>query len=252
MLHYKTIGNDPDRSWLVMIHGAGGSVETWFRQVPDFSRHFNLLLVDLAGHGDSQDGITKESFTFEFMADQIIEVLDHLKIEKAHFISLSIGCIVAQVIAANYPERIKKMVMAGAITALNFKTKMIIHLAYIFRYTPQRIMTWLLVKGILPQKNTNRIYMKSARKVTTNSFLLWMSILIKVESLISKLYNTKCEIPTLYLMGEKDILFLSTAERSAKRNKEYSTFMVVPNAGHVCNIDNKAFFNKASIDYLLA
>ena len=50
MLHYKTIANNPHNNWVVMVHGAGGSIEVWFRQVADYARHFNLLLVDLAGH----------------------------------------------------------------------------------------------------------------------------------------------------------------------------------------------------------
>ena len=46
MLHYKTIVNNQFDRWVVMIHGAGGSIEVWYRQVADFARHFNILLVD--------------------------------------------------------------------------------------------------------------------------------------------------------------------------------------------------------------
>ena len=42
MLHYKTIENSQFDRWVVMIHGAGGSIEVWFRQVADYARHFNL------------------------------------------------------------------------------------------------------------------------------------------------------------------------------------------------------------------
>jgi pimeloyl-ACP methyl ester carboxylesterase len=53
-------------------------------------------------------------------------------------------------------------------------------------------------------------------------------------------------------MGEADSLFLSEARRTVKRNKEYTSLIVVPDAGHACNIDNKEFFNSTSINYLLA
>ena len=100
MLHYKTIANIPDGKWVVMIHGAGGNIEVWFKQVADFARHFNLVLVDLAGHGSSQ---TKEVFTtsfdFDLAADQVIEVVDHLKIRRAHFMGLSLGSIIVHAIA---------------------------------------------------------------------------------------------------------------------------------------------------------
>ena len=43
MLHYKTFQKQPEAPWVVMLHGAGGSSEVWYRQVGDFARHFNLL-----------------------------------------------------------------------------------------------------------------------------------------------------------------------------------------------------------------
>ena len=71
MLNYKILSNQPGAKWVVMIHGAGGHMEVWFKQVAEYSRHFNLLLVDLACHGESNH---KEVFTpdFDFDVAQII------------------------------------------------------------------------------------------------------------------------------------------------------------------------------------
>ena len=91
MLHYKTIANNPLNKWVVMVHGAGGSIEVWFRQVADYARHFNLLLVDLAGHGRSANEAFGKGFNFSRAAEQVMEVVRHLKIEKGHFIGLSLG-----------------------------------------------------------------------------------------------------------------------------------------------------------------
>ena len=84
MLHYKTIVNNQFDNWIVMIHGAGGSIEVWFRQVADYARHFNLLLVDLAGHGGSSNEAFGKGFNFNRAAEQVMEVVNHLKIEKGH------------------------------------------------------------------------------------------------------------------------------------------------------------------------
>ncbi|MBQ1222113.1 MAG: alpha/beta fold hydrolase, partial [Alistipes sp.] len=65
MLHYKTIEHSPESPWIVMIHGAGGSSAVWYRQISDFRRHFNLLLVDLVGHGGSMAQIVSKEFSFE-------------------------------------------------------------------------------------------------------------------------------------------------------------------------------------------
>ena len=53
MLYYKEYLLSPEAEWVVFIHGAGGSSAVWFKQLKDFRKHFNLLLIDLRGHGKS-------------------------------------------------------------------------------------------------------------------------------------------------------------------------------------------------------
>lgn len=252
MLNYKVINNNHS-DWVVMIHGAGGNIETWFRQVPDYARHFNLLLVDLIGHGESQDMSLIENLSFELVADQIMEVIDHLKIKTANFLALSVGAIVARLIAEKHPERVKKMVLAGAITSLSYKAKFLVKLADTFkRIIPFSILRWFLVKYVVPNKNTYNTYMKGVKKVCYESFLLWMTIVNKMSIFLSKLFSNRCEIPTLYLMGDSDKLFLAQVQDLVKQDKEFSSLVIVPNAGHACNIENKRFFNRVSIDFFQA
>ena len=252
MINYKVIGNNPNNDWVVMIHGAGGSTSTWFRQGSDYARHFNLLLVDLVGHGESQDIYISGKFSFDILADQVMEVVDHLKLEKCHFLALSIGSIVAQVIAQRYPTRVNKLVLAGAITKLNLKAKIVVSATNrLKRVLSFKALRWLLVNVIIPQKESRDIYMESAEKVSYSNFLMWMDIIPKMNHVISDLFRKNCELPTMYLMGVGDRLFIKEAKRAADSNPN-SSFVVVPDAGHVCNLDNKQFFNKASIDYFLA
>eukprot|EP00657_Telonema_sp_P-1_P003201 TRINITY_DN1777_c0_g1_i1.p1 TRINITY_DN1777_c0_g1~~TRINITY_DN1777_c0_g1_i1.p1 ORF type:complete len:104 (-),score=36.32 TRINITY_DN1777_c0_g1_i1:157-468(-) len=51
MLHYTTYLLKPEAPWVTFVHGAGGSSAIWFKQVRDFKKSFNVLLVDLRGHG---------------------------------------------------------------------------------------------------------------------------------------------------------------------------------------------------------
>ena len=50
MLKYELIDNQKEE-WIVFVHGIGGSTKTWKKQIDDFSEHYNLLLLDLPGHG---------------------------------------------------------------------------------------------------------------------------------------------------------------------------------------------------------
>jgi pimeloyl-ACP methyl ester carboxylesterase len=240
---------------VVMVHGAGGSIEVWFRQVPDFARHFNLLLVDLMGHGDSEGYDLSDNFNFISAADQVMEVVDYLKIEKAHYMGLSLGCIIVRVIAENYASRVDKMVLAGAVTTLSIKTRFLLRSIDMFKMViPYGMLKWLIAKCIIPQEQYARsksLFLQSAQKVCFDSFLQWMSLVDKVSCFLRDLFCRQTSVPTLYMMGENDHLFLTQAQITAFRGGIGVSMIVVPNAGHVCNVDNKTFFNRASIDYLL-
>jgi pimeloyl-ACP methyl ester carboxylesterase len=81
MLHFNTYLNNKDKPWVTFVHGAGGSSSIWFKQIRDFKLHFNVLLLDLRGHGNSKPKL-KDSFntdyTFDSITYDIIEVLEIL------------------------------------------------------------------------------------------------------------------------------------------------------------------------------
>ena len=96
MLNYYSYAHKTSSEWVTFVHGAGGSSSIWFKQVRDFRKHFNVLILDLRGHGDSKPTL-KDTFnpkyTFDSITADIVEVIDHLKIEKSHFVGISLGTI---------------------------------------------------------------------------------------------------------------------------------------------------------------
>lgn len=254
MLHYKTIENNHLDRWIVLIHGAGGSIEVWFRQVADYARHFNLLLVDLAGHGGSANEAFGKGFNFTRAAEQVMEVVNHLKIAKGHFIGLSLGSIVVRIIAKHNPHKVSSMVLAGAVTDLNAKVRTLLTLAATFkRVIPYALIKSVIAKCLIPQKKYNgskRLFLNNSKKVSFDSFLNWLKLGDGVRSYIRDLFDEYISIPTLYLMGEDDKLFLPQVQQTVRNGGDNVSLIVVPNAGHVCNVDNKGFFNQHSLDFM--
>ena len=54
MLYYRIHERAPDSEWVVFLHGAGGSSTIWYKQIRAFKEDFNVLLIDLRGHGLSK------------------------------------------------------------------------------------------------------------------------------------------------------------------------------------------------------
>ena len=77
---YHTIYSSEKSSqkWITFIHGAGGSSSIWFNQVRFFKKYFNVLLIDLRGHGRSDPSPDGTVYTFDNLVFDIIEVLDYV------------------------------------------------------------------------------------------------------------------------------------------------------------------------------
>ena len=59
MINYTIYENKDSKQWVTFVHGAGGSSSIWFKQIRDFQKHYNVLLLDLRGHGSSNEQIKK-------------------------------------------------------------------------------------------------------------------------------------------------------------------------------------------------
>src|SRR3972149_4779485 len=88
---------------VVFIHGFPFSQQMWRSQVAELSRDYRVITYDVRGHGKSEVGDSQ--FTIEFFVDDLIALLDHLRIEKAVVIGLSMGGYIALRAIERHPER---------------------------------------------------------------------------------------------------------------------------------------------------
>jgi pimeloyl-ACP methyl ester carboxylesterase len=178
MLNYTTYKHKTAKDWVTFVHGAGGSSSIWYQQIRSFSANFNVLVVDLRGHGKSKPSIKdtfKQKYTFNAITNDIVEVLDFLKIEKSHFAGISLGTILIRNLAENYPKRVKSMVMGGAIMSMNFKSKVLLRTGIIFKSVVSYMLLYkLFAFVIMPKKNHKKsrlLFFQSKRH--SNSYLIY-------------------------------------------------------------------------------
>lgn len=255
-LFYKTFYNGPEAPWLTLIHGVGGSSIVWHKQIRDFSQHFNVLVVDLRGHGRSRDLFTAymgREYTFEDISMDVLKVLDHLEIKESHFMGVSLGTILIRVIAELDPKRVQSMTLAGAITRLNIRSRFLVWVAKVFKPVIPFMWLYKLFARILMPRRRHResrhIFIKEAQKIYRREINRWFKLLKDVNPLLQFHVEQNPEIPTLYLMGDEDHLFLRPV-RELVRNNDMATLITIQNSGHVCNVDQPEQFNKHAIRFI--
>jgi pimeloyl-ACP methyl ester carboxylesterase len=258
MLYHKTFINSPEKDWVVFIHGAGGSSAIWFQQVKAYQEEFNVILVDLRGHGKSKDMSTmekyyKEKYSFKTVSKDVIDVLHDKKIRKAHFVGVSLGTIIIRTIADIEPDLVKSAVMCGAITRLNTRSRILVWLGNTFKKVVPFIWLYKLFAWIImPRKNheeSRSMFVNDAKNLARKEFLKWFRLTYDVNPLLKYFKEKEMDSPTLYVMGEEDHMFLPTVKKMVS-DFERSELKVVKNCGHVCNIEKPEEFNAISIEFL--
>lgn len=107
-LFYATFGEGPP---LLLLHGGAGNGDHWANQVPALAARFTVIVVDARGHGRS----TRDArpITYALMADDLLALMDRLKLEKAALLGWSDGGAVGLDLALRHPERVSKLIAYG-------------------------------------------------------------------------------------------------------------------------------------------
>lgn len=254
MLHYKTYVHPSSSEWVTFVHGAGGSSAIWYKQIRDYQKHFNVLLLDLRGHGQSKHKFNPfKKYTFEVVTNDLIEVLDHLKLKSSHFVGISLGTIIIRNLAELAPTRVKSMVLGGAIMRLNLRSQLLMKFGILFKSViPYLLLYKTFAFAIMPRKShkeSRNLFIREAKKLYQKEFIKWFKLASEVNPLLRFFREKDQGIPTLYIMGEEDHMFLPSIRKIIKKHMS-SQLHVVSKCGHVVNIEQPLVFNEVTISYI--
>ena len=253
---YHSIYKAENRSnkWITFIHGAGGNSSIWFNQVRFFKAYFNVLLIDLRGHGKSEVSPKGKEYTFEIIIDDILNVLDHNKIEKSHFVGISLGSILIQKMIQLHSNRVEKIGLGGAILNLNLQSRFLMFMGKL----TQSIFPFIWIYTffayvIMPYKahrKSRALFIKEAKKISHAEFGRWYKLTATILPVLAKIRVKQLKPPTLYIMGIQDYMFLPFVKKIIMIHQN-ATLITLPGSGHVVNIDQPDLFNDHLLNFFL-
>lgn len=255
MLSYSIHQDAPDLPWVTFVHGAGGSSTIWYKQLKAFSSNFNVLLIDLRGHGRSKAPIYEriKNYNFSTIGDEVLEVLDHLKIQSTHWIGISLGTIIIRDITERHPQRSLSMIMGGAVMKLNKRGQVLMRTGAAFKSViPYMVLYKFFAWVIMPKKThkeARNLFVREARKLYQREFKRWFTLVAEVNPLLKFFRFKDSNIPTLYIMGSEDHMFLPSIRKIVEDHRS-ALLHVIENCGHVVNIEQPEIFNNEAIKFL--
>ena len=252
MLKYQAIDNQKEE-WVVFIHGMGGSTKTWARQIEAFSKSYNLLLLDLPGHGEHSNKIIHK-VNSEELNQGIIEAMNHLNISSAHFVALSLGTIVTANFAIHHPEYVKSIILGAASLKVSGIYKLAVIAANKFKkLLPYKFLYKFFAWFMLPRRNhkkSRHIFLREVIKLNKKTMYAWieyLQVIRKSEHILTRLDNLKKNI--LIISGDEDHCFLGGVKKIVSRKKSLK-LNIINKCGHICSIEKWYDFNNMALNFL--
>ena len=221
---------------VVFIHGVGLTYEIWQPQL-DFFKDYSNLSYDILGHGKSP--LTKQNISFDDFSDQLIELINELKIKKIHLVGFSIGSLIARNFATRHDDRLQSLILLGSIYNRSEQQQKIVNERFNqakkeLKLSRQALKRWFTDKYL---ENNPDTYEKISSILSANN----MANFLKVYELFVRHKNDedfeKIYCKTLVMTGENDIG--STIEMSQKLNDliKNSELKIIKGGKHLCGIE---------------
>ncbi len=256
ILFHTIFPHKTSKVWVVFVHGAGGSSAIWFRQIRAYQKEYNVLLLDLRGHGKSVDlvqSFVNSNYSFNNVSRDIIDVLDHNSITSAHFVGISLGTIIIRNIAEIAPEYVSSMVLGGAVTRFNIRSNTLVYLGNTFKHCVPYMWLYRLFAFIMMPKKRHKesrnLFVREAKRLCQKEFIRWFKLAMDVNPLMRHFKEKDIDIPILYIMGKEDYMFLGPVKEMVKHHKN-SLLQTIHKCGHVCNVESPNLFNQHSLAFI--
>ena len=243
---------------LVFAYCIGGNTTQWEPQIPAFSESYRFIVWDPRGHANSESPPNVEQYSQEHFAQDLEGLLDHLGIQQAYVGGLSMGGGIATRFTILHPQRVAALLIFDSFSASGLETppeahrirEEIIRLAetegmaavaeYCIKNNPNVSQTAALGKE---QENRVRQMYLSLDPAGLAQSTRMISNAVLDASLLEGI-----TVPTLVLAGQQDGALPACRFIHEKING--SQLVVIPDAGHLSNLDQPAAFNHAVLEFL--
>jgi 3-oxoadipate enol-lactonase len=249
--YYEVHGKE-GAPWLVFSHSLACSVRMWDGEIAKHKDRFRVLAYDTRGHG--QSAAPKGPYTLEQLADDLRGLLTHFKIEKPHFVGLSLGGMIGQTAALKYPGIFGSMTLCD--TTSRYPAEAAPMWAERIRVAESKGME-PLVQATLERWFTESFRKNSKDKVERVAALIRSTPVAGYAgccAAIPKINVTsrlkEIRTPTLVICGNDDPATPPAMAREIQENIPGAKLSLIPQAAHLANIEQPEGFNRALAEFL--
>lgn len=242
-VEYVVSGAGP---WVTLVHALGCNLEMWWPQLSALERCYTVLRYDIRGHGGSSP--VAGPYSFPDLAADGLNLLDHLGVEKTHFVGLSLGGMIGQHLALTEPGRLLSLTLAS--TTSRYPAEVLVmwaeRLELVERQGLEPLIAPTLARWFTPS------YMQTHPEVmdriggmirgTSVAGYQGCGYCVPRMNLTARL--AEIALPCQVLVGEQDVGTPPAMAREIARTVRGAQLAVIAQASHLCNIEQADAFNR--------
>jgi 3-oxoadipate enol-lactonase len=236
---------------ILFLHAFPLNASMWLPQTESFSNQFRVIAPDLPGFGESTP---VSPWTIEDACADLNEFLTKLNVEDCTLVGLSMGGYIGLPLASRYPDRVRRLVLADTRARAdneaerNARTDMIAAIQQDSAALSERMLPRLLRPNADP--NVTRTVKAIIGRTNLQAAIYALEAMRERSDASLALQQLVC--PVLVIVGEDDVVTRVEESRAMAKVAAHGTFIEVPAAGHLSNLENPLRFNEALRSFLVA
>jgi 3-oxoadipate enol-lactonase len=247
-LHYQTFG-DAANPALVFSNSLGTNYGMWQQQFNALKEQFFVVCYDTRGHGASS--IPQGPYSLQQLGEDVIHLLDHLKIQHAAFCGISMGGLTGQWLAIHYPERFSHVVVCNTAAKIGQEQAWLDRAALVRSQGLQSIAgsaasRWFTVPFIQSNAATVAKLSNDLGAGSPEGYASCCEALAKAD--VREQLKT-ITVPVLIVAGQQDPV-TTVADAEFMQSQIPKSQLVEIDASHISNVEQPTAFNQNLINFL--
>jgi 3-oxoadipate enol-lactonase len=248
-IHCEVSGSGP---WLTLSHSLCCDVSMWQPQLAALEKQFTVLRFDTRGHGGSE--APAGAYTFAQMTDDVLGLFDALRIERTHFVGLSMGGMIGQHLALKAPDRIDRLVLADTTSRMPAEAQPLwaerIRIAQeqgMAAHVEPTLARWFTAPWRATHPEVVERIGDLIRDTPVAGYVGCAEAIARID-LTDRLPAVKA--PTLVIVGRDDPGTPPAMSEAIAAAIPGARLEIIPDASHLSNIEQAEIFNRLLLDFL--
>jgi 3-oxoadipate enol-lactonase len=246
---YYTLSGAEEGPVLMMSNSLGTTLEMWQPQLAALGSCFRILRYDMRGHGNSD--VTEGACSIRTLGQDVVALLDELRIEKVHFCGLSVGGVIGQWLGARVPQRLKSLLLCNTAAKIGSAETWNKRIADVAQGGVASIAEAVLERWFTPafRMEFPGAVAPVCEMLLANDSRGYILLCEAIRDMDQRTLVEGIRLPTCVIAGDQDPATTVEDAKFLQSRIAGATLVLLP-AAHISNVEAAGLFNAAVIEFV--